>query len=73
MELQLSIHLKAFNKRVQVMNQTNAKDLTLTKAEAQNLQADIFELLAQIADLTSIRKQEEQESAINVEMDGGNF
>jgi len=73
MELQLSIHLKAFNKRVQVMNQTNAKDLTLTKAEAQNLQADIFELLAQIADLTSIRKQEEQESTINVEMDGGNF
>jgi len=54
MESQFSLHIKAFNNRVKVMNQTNARDLTLTKLEAQNLQADIFELLTQIAELTKI-------------------
>jgi hypothetical protein len=55
------------------MNQTNAKDLTLTALEVRNLQADIFELLTKINDLTELRKIEEQETLISVEMDGGNF
>lgn len=73
MEHQLSFHLKAFNKRVQVMNQTNAKELILSKSDAQNLQADIFELLAQIADLAALKEKEQQENVVNVEMDGGLF
>jgi predicted rRNA methylase YqxC with S4 and FtsJ domains len=72
MESQLSLHLKAFNKRVQVMNQTNARDLTLTKIEAQNLHNDIFDLLTQIAELAKIKDAEATE-VINVGMDGGGF
>lgn len=72
MESQLTIHLRKFNDRVKVMNQTNAKDLTLTKLEAQNLQADIFELLAQIAGLTELRTTE-SEPVIDINMDGGGF
>lgn len=56
------------------MNQSNSKDLILTKTEAQNLQADIFELLTQIAALTIVRKAEDDENAvIGVNMDGGGF
>jgi len=73
MESQFSLHIKSFNNRVKVMNQTNARDLTLTKLEAQNLQADIFELLTQIAELTKIQEQQQADAAINVEFDGGNF
>jgi hypothetical protein len=72
MESQLSLHLKAFNKRVQVMNQTNARDLTLTKTEAQNLHNDIFDLLTQIAELAKIKEVEANE-VISVGMDGGGF
>ena len=72
MESQLSLHLKAFNNRVKVMNQTNAKDLTLTKLEAQNLQADIFELLTQIQELAEVKKVQE-EQVVTVGMDGGGF
>jgi hypothetical protein len=72
MESQLSLHLKAFNKRVQVMNQTNARDLTLSKTEAQNLHNDIFDLLTQIAELAKIKEVETNE-VINVGMDGGGF
>jgi hypothetical protein len=54
------------------MNQTNAKELVLSKLEAQNLQAELFDLLTQVADLTKIKKAEANE-VINVGMDGGVF
>ena len=73
MESQLSLHLKNFNNRVKVMNQTNSKDLTLSKLEAQNLQADIFDLLTQIQALTEVRQQEAAESVVSLQMDGGGF
>jgi len=73
MEHQLSLHLKTFNKRVQVMNQTNSKELVLTALEARNLHAELFELLAHIADLTELKDQQEQESVVTVVSDGGNF
>jgi hypothetical protein len=73
MESQLSLHLKNFNNRVKVMNQTNARDLVLTKTEAQNLQADIFDLLTQIQALTEVRQQEAADSVVNIGMDGGGF
>ena len=46
MEHQLSLHLKKFNDRVKVMNQTNGKELLLPKLEVLNLHSEIFELLA---------------------------
>jgi hypothetical protein len=57
------------------MNQTNAKELTLTATDARNIHADIFELLTQIQALTEIRNQEEAKdnAVVNVEFDGGNF
>ena len=73
MEHQLSLHLKNFNKRVQVLNQTNSKELVLSAVEARNLQAEIFELLAHIADLTELKKASDAEAQVNVEMDGGGF
>ena len=74
MEHQLSLHLKNFNNRVKVMNQTNAKDLTLSALDARNIHADIFELLTKINELTDIKKAEqESNSVVAVEFDGGNF
>ena len=73
MESQLSLHLKAFNNRVKVMNQTNAKELVLSKLEAQNLQADIFDLLGQIQALSEIKQAEDAENVISINMDGGRF
>jgi hypothetical protein len=72
MEHQLSLHLKKFNDRVKVLNQTNSKDLVLSAAEARQLQADIFDLLAKINELTDINRAE-QDEVITVGMDGGNF
>jgi hypothetical protein len=73
MEHQLSLHLKNFNDRIKVMNQTNAKDLNLSVLEARNIHAGIFELLTKINDLTELKKSVEQEDVISVEMDGGDF
>lgn len=72
MEQQLSLHLKKFNDRIKVMNQTNAKDLILTRLEAQNLQSDIFELLTQIQALTEVKLAADNE-VLTVGMDGGLF
>lgn len=73
MESELSLHLKNFNNRVKVMNQTNARELILSSTDARNLHNDIFDLLTQIAELTRIREQQDAESTITVEMNGGDF
>jgi hypothetical protein len=73
LEQQLSLHLKKFNDRVKVMNQTNSKDLVLTAAEARQLQADIFDLLAKINDLVEIKQQAIAEPVIQVNMQGNKF
>ena len=73
MEQQLSLHLKKFNDRVKVLNQTNSRELILTALDARNLHAEIFELLTQISELTKIKKEADAESVITVVNDGGNF
>ena len=73
MEQQLSLHLKKFNDRVKVMNQTNAKELVLSALEARNLHNDVFELLTQIAELAQVKKDKEVEAVVSVEFDGGKF
>lgn len=68
----LSLHLKKFNDKVKVMNQSNSKDLVLSRVEAQNLQAEIFDLLALIAELSS-KKSEKTEETVDLKFDGGGF
>ena len=72
LEQQLSLHLKNFNNKVKVMNQTNSKDLTLTALEARNIQAEMFDLLTQIADLSKVKKESANE-VITVNLNGGKF
>jgi len=72
MEQQLSLHLKKFNERIKVMNQTNSKDLILSAVEARNIHSEIFELLTKINDLIEI-KRTVVEPTVTVGFDGGNF
>lgn len=53
------------------MNQTQRKDLMLSAADARSLHAEIYGLLAQIADLA--RRSDSPEPVIQVGMDGGGF
>jgi len=71
MEDKLSIHVRAFNEKVRIMNQTQKKDLILSAPEARNLHSDIFALLTQIAELTDQPKN--TESIAQISMDGGGF
>lgn len=73
MESKLSLHLKTFNNKVKVMNQTNSKEIVLTATEARNIHSDIFALLTQIAELTELKEQAATEPVISVNMNGGNF
>jgi hypothetical protein len=72
MEQQLSLHLKKFNDRIKVLNQTNARELVLTAGEARQLQADIFDLLTQIQALTDV-KEANQNEIIAVQVKGAGF
>jgi|APFre7841882793_1041355.scaffolds.fasta_scaffold12531_2 hypothetical protein len=71
----LSLHLKNFNEKVKVMNQSGKQNLTLSVQEARSLHADIFDLLNHCAQLSkqtaSIAK--EQNSVIQIAVDGGGF
>ena len=56
------------------MNQTNSKELVLTALEARNIQAELFELLGHIADLTAIKQKTIDDNAvIRIDVNGGNF
>ncbi len=72
MEQQLSLHLRKFNDRVKVLNQTNARELVLSAAEARQLQADIFDLLTQIQALAEV-KESNQNEIIAVQVKGAGF
>ena len=68
----LSIHVRNFNDKVRVMNQTQSKQLTLSALEARNLHADIFALLTQIAELSD-RPEPESAVVTQISMNGGTF
>ena len=70
---QISIHLQRFNDRIKVMNQTRAKDLTMSADDARNLHTEVFSLLAQISFLSNKANelQQEDKSTIEVQLDGG--
>jgi len=65
-----SIHIRNFNDKIKLMNQTQRRDLVLSAAEARSLHAEIYALMAQIADLS--RRPAESDS-VTVAMDGGGF
>lgn len=67
----LSLAITNFNNRIKTMNQTNSKQLVLNADEARNLHADIFTLLANIAELQS--QPESIIEPIQITMDGGGF
>lgn len=66
-----SIHIKNFNDKVKLMNQTQRKELVLSAADARSLHSEIYGLLAQIADLA--RNTEASEPVVQINMDGGGF
>lgn len=67
----LSLAIKNFNERVKIMNQTGSKQLSFSAEEARNLHADIFNLLANIAELQG--RPESTQSTTTVTLDGGGF
>ena len=67
----LSLHVRMFNDKVRVMNQTQSKQLTLSVQEARNLHTDIFALLAHIAELSEQPQVSTMPTQIG--MDGGKF
>ena len=64
------LQIKLFNDKVRVMNQANAKILTLNAQEARGLHAEIYDLMATIASLT---KDTPVDDNIIINMDGGGF
>lgn len=73
MENNLSLHLKMFNDKVKLMNQSQAKQLILTTNEARNIHADVFDLLNQIASLSQKLTSASIETVVQVGMDGGTY
>jgi hypothetical protein len=70
MDNNLPLHIKLFNDRVRVMNQSNGKILTLNAQEARSLHAEIYDLMATISHLSASSGREE---IVTVAMDGGKF
>lgn len=71
MDNNLPLHIKKFNDKVRAMNQSNGKLLTLNAEEARSLHAEIYDLMATIANLSS--RPSATADAINISMDGGGF
>jgi hypothetical protein len=67
----LSIHVRNFNEKVRIMNQTQKKDLILSAQDARNLHADIFALLTHIAELSE--NTPTADTSVQISMDGGGF
>jgi hypothetical protein len=74
MENNLSLHLRKFNDKVRLLNQTGGKQLMLTPQEARSLHADIMDLLSHCAyQSKQIQLLQNQEQVIKVAIDGGKF
>lgn len=59
-----------FNDKVRTMNQSNSKILTLNQQEARSLHAEIYDLMATIANLS---KTTDTSNITTIGMDGGRF
>lgn len=70
MENNLPLQIKKFNDKLRVMNQANAKILTLNAEEARSLHAEIYDLMATISQLS---KNSTVDDVVVINMDGGSF
>jgi hypothetical protein len=66
----LSLAFKNFNNKVQQMNQTGGKQIVLNANEARSLHADIYILLANMAEMQTVS---ETNTNSEISMDGGGF
>jgi len=73
MENNLTMHLKMFNNKVKLMNQSQSKQLILSAQEARNLHADLFDLLNHCATISQKLQEKRQDDVVSVGMDGGSF
>jgi cytochrome c-type biogenesis protein CcmH/NrfF len=70
MDNNLPLQIRKFNEKLRAMNQANAKILTLNSQEARDLHAEIYDLMATIAELN---KNTGSNETVIVNMDGGGF
>jgi hypothetical protein len=70
-ENNLPFHIRLFNDKVKVLNQSNGKLLTLNPHEARSLHAEIYDLMATIAELS--KPGANTNDTVNINMDGGTF
>ena len=66
----LSLAFKNFNNKVQQMNQSGSKQLMLSADEARSLHADIYILLANLAET---QNSADIKPSTEISMDGGGF
>jgi hypothetical protein len=72
MEYKATLSISQFSDRVRVMNQMKSSELRLSPMDANNLHADITQMLAEIARL-SIELQQGNAATPEINMDGGKF
>jgi hypothetical protein len=73
-EANLSLHLKNFNDKVKLMNQTGGRNLMLTANEARSLHSDLFDLLNHCSTLSKqLAAAKSGDSVISIAVDGGGF
>lgn len=63
--------MKVFNERVKTMNSSASRQLVLSAEEARNLHADLFTLLANLAEMNS--KPSVEDNPESISFDGGSF
>ena len=73
MENNLTMHLKMFNDKVKLMNQSKSKQLILSAQEASNFHEDLFDLLNHCATISQKLQEKRQDDVVSVGMDGGSF
>jgi len=66
----LSLAFKNFNNKVQQMNQSGSRQMMLSADEARNLHADIYVLLANLAEMQTTPEGQPTSETL---MDGGGF
>lgn len=71
MDYKPTLSITQFTDRVRVMNQMRSNEIKLSAADANNLHADITQMLAEIARLSVTLQQDN--AVVNVGMDGGKF
>lgn len=74
MENNISLHIKNFNDKVKLMNQTGGKNLMLSANEARSLHADIYDLMNLCAGLSRrLQSMQNSDPTITIAADGGTF